>query len=116
MSEKLNKICVIIDGGKIVNPKAAENAVYRSIQSCLSCLVEGNPLTCSKISVQFMQSEDEPKQIGNIIYSILPAAYTSALSQAIAVSVETLPIQTDTIYKLIKKNDKSTPIESEKGK
>lgn len=116
MSEKLNKICVIIDGGKIVNPKAAENAVHRSIQSCLSCLVEGNPLTCSKISVQFMQSEDEPKQIGNIIYSILPAAYTSALSQAIAVSVETLPIQTDTIYKLIKKNDKSTPIESEKEK
>ena len=116
MREKISKICVIIDGGKIINPKAAENAVYRSIQSCLTSLVEGCSLSADKISVQFMQSEDEPKQIGNIIYSILPAAYTSALSQAIDINIESLPLKTDTLFKLMEKKSKDTKIESEEEK
>lgn len=98
--EQLRKICVIIDGGKILAPKAAENSVYRSIQRCLSTLVEEDPLTCPDISIKFMQSDEEPKQIGHLVYSILPAAYTSALSQALAVTVRSLPLQTDSLFKI----------------
>ena len=98
--EKLRKICVIIDGGKILHPKAAENAVYRSIQKSLSTFVAGEALKCPQISVQFTQSEEEPKQIGHIVYSILPAAYTSALSQALAIPVTSIPLQTDSLFKI----------------
>lgn len=98
--ENLRKICVIIDGGRILSPKSAENAVHRSIQRCLSTLVDDDSLKCPSISVQFMQSEEEPKQIGHLVYSILPAAYASALSQVLSVTVDFLPLQTDSIFKI----------------
>ena len=98
--ETLKKICVIIDGGKILHPKAAENAVHRAIQHCLASLVGEETLRCPTVSVQFTQSEEEPKQIGSLIYSMLPAAYASALSQAIAVTVSEMPLQTDSLYKI----------------
>ena len=102
--EKLRRICVIIDGGRILNPKAAENAVNRAIERCLASLVEGDSLKCPAVSVQFMQSEEEPKQIGRLIYSLLPAAYTSALSQAVAVTVPCLPLETDSLFKYAENN------------
>lgn len=103
--EKIRKICVIIDGGKILHPKAAENIVHRSISRCLSSLVRDESLKCPSISVQFTQSEEEPKQIGGLIYSILPAAYASALSQAIALTVNKLPLRTDSLYKIKKESE-----------
>lgn len=98
--EVIKRICVIIDGGKILSPKSAENAVHRSILRCLSMLVDEDSLRCPSISVQFMQSEEEPKQIGHLVYSVLPAAYTSALSQALAFTVSELPLQTDSLFKI----------------
>lgn len=105
--EKIRKICVIIDGGKILHPKAAENKIHRAVQHCLSSLVENEMLKAPLITVQFMQSEDEPKQIGNLIYSILPPAYTSALSQAMGLTVNSLPLQTDSIFKLMENENKN---------
>ena len=114
--EQLKKICVIIDGGKILNPKAAENVIHASIQHCLVSLVDGDALKCPVVSVQFTQSEEEPKQIGSLVYSILPAAYNAALSQAIAVHNETLPVQTDSIFKLMERHEELKPdaVEDEK--
>ncbi|MBQ4377856.1 MAG: xanthine dehydrogenase family protein [Treponema sp.] len=107
--EKIKKICVIIDGGKILHPKAAENAVHRSVQRCLSTLVNGDSLfsPAPQISVQFTQSEEEPKQIGHLVFSMLPAAYTSALSQALAVTVSSLPLSTNSIFNILERAKKS---------
>ncbi|MBR1723273.1 MAG: molybdopterin-dependent oxidoreductase, partial [Treponema sp.] len=98
--ENIKKISVVIDGGKILNPKAAESSVVSAIQRCLSMLVENELLQCPVITVNFTQSEEEPKQIGNLVFSMLPAAYTSALSQALAVRVGGLPLKCDSLYKL----------------
>ena len=103
--EKIKKICIIIDGGKILHPKAAENAIYRGIQRTLSLLVEDDSLSCPTVSVQFTQSEEEPKQIGHLVYSILPAAYTAALSQALSSTVSSLPLKTDSIFRTIEKSE-----------
>ncbi|WP_294428111.1 xanthine dehydrogenase family protein [uncultured Treponema sp.] len=105
--ENLRKICVIIDGGKILSPKAAENSVYRAIQRCLSTLVDEDTLKCPSISVQFTKSEEEPKQIGHLVYSMLPAAYTSALSQALAVTVSEVPLQSDSLFKIMEPHELS---------
>ena len=80
--------------------KAAETVVLHAVQQSLSSLIDDDTVKCPNISVQFMQSEAEPKQIGHIIHSILPAAFTSALSQALAAPVNELPLQTDSLYKL----------------
>uniref|UniRef100_UPI00388E2F51 molybdopterin cofactor-binding domain-containing protein n=1 Tax=Treponema sp. TaxID=166 RepID=UPI00388E2F51 len=112
-TEKLQKICVIIDAGKIINPKAAENEIHRSIQNCLNFLVKNKTFTCPEIKIQFTQSEEEPKQIGGLIYSILPAAYTSALSQALSSQIEYLPLQTDSIFKYIEKNENNKKLKIE---
>ena len=98
--ENIKKISLVIDGGKILNPKAAEKSVASAVQRCLSMLVENEFLQCPVITVNFTQSEEEPKQIGRLVYSMLPAAYTSALSQALAVRVGELPLKCDSLYKL----------------
>lgn len=100
--EKILKICVVIDGGKILHQQAAKKAIRVSIQKTLSLLMENEILKCHEkdISIQFINSDDEPKQIGHIIASILPPAFTAALSQTVSCPVGKLPLQTDTLFKI----------------
>ena len=71
-------------------------------------LVDGDPVfsPAPAVSVQFTQSDDEPKQIGHLVFSILPAAYTSALSQALASTVNSLPLKTDSLFKILSETNK----------
>ncbi|MBQ0051515.1 MAG: xanthine dehydrogenase family protein [Treponema sp.] len=98
--EKIISIHAIVDSGKILHVKAAENAVRQSIQKCLSTLVQKECVECPKITVQFAASEEEPKQLGHLIQSILPAAYASAISQSIGKNLNELPLKTDSLFKL----------------
>ncbi len=98
--ENILKICVVVDGGKILHVKAAENVIKTSIQKTLALLMEEEVLKCPEISVQFVQSEEEPKQIGHIVASILPPAFTAALSQALTDTVTSLPLKTDSLFKI----------------
>ena len=101
LQDKIRGVSFIIDAGKILNPRAAEISIKKSIQNVLSLLVENNTLETDSISIQFMQSDAEPRQIGEVVLSLLPAAYTSALSQAVGKTITELPIQTDTAFNLI---------------
>lgn len=103
--EKIKGIWIVVNAGKILNVKAAESAIKSSIQETLSLLVENETINCNDITVQFIQSKSESKQIGEIIYSIIPAAFTSALSQALSISVNSIPLKTNTIYDLRWKNE-----------
>lgn len=100
-SEKVKGVYAVIDCGKIINPKAAETTAKQAIKKCLSTLVDGDSLNCANIIVQFAQSDDEPKNLDSLIYSILPAAFSSATSQAIARGVNFLPLRTDSIFNLL---------------
>lgn len=102
-SPQLRGIWFIADAGKILNPHAAETALKKSIQEGLKELIEDEELESPAISIQFIQSEDEPKQLGDIAASLLPAAYSSALSQAVGETITNMPVQTDTVYKLTEK-------------
>ncbi|MBQ6780352.1 MAG: xanthine dehydrogenase family protein [Treponema sp.] len=101
--ENLRGIWVVVDAGKIFSAKAAESSVKAAIQQTLRELVEDDTVRCDNIRVQFIQSTSEPKQIGDIVYSLLPAAFAMALSQALAITITRLPIQNDTLYKLSQK-------------
>lgn len=95
----IKKINAIISAGKIGIPKVAENSVKLSIEHALSEIVEDDALKCDKISVSFVQSENDPKQIDGLISRILPAAFSSALSQAIGHEINTIPVKPQTFFK-----------------
>ena len=99
-SEQVTGVFAVIDCGKIANPQAAETAAKQAIKKCLSTLVFGDSLKCPKIVVQFAQSDDEPKNLDSLIYSILPSAFCSATSQALALTVNELPLKTDSLFKI----------------
>lgn len=108
-AQKVSGVYAVIDCGKIINPQAAESAAKQAIKRCLSTLVQGDKLECAKIDVKFAQSEDEPKNLDSLIYSIVPAAFCSAVSQSIARKVTKLPLETDSIFKIKEKiSDKKT--------
>lgn len=95
----IKKIYALISAGKIGIPKVAENSVKLSIEHALSELVEDEALKCDKISVSFVQSEKDPAQIDGLISRILPAAFTSALSQAIGHEINTIPLKPQIFFK-----------------
>lgn len=98
----LRGIWFIVDAGKILNPRTAETSIKNTIQEDLAELVEDDRNLETAISIQFMQSQEDAKQIGEIASSLLPAAYTSALSQAIGKLITKIPVENDLIYKMTK--------------
>ncbi len=112
-SEQVTGVFAVIDCGKIANPQAAETAAKQAIKKCLSTLVFGDSLKCPKIVVQFAQSDDEPKNLDSLIYSILPSAFCSATSQALALTVNELPLKTDSLFKIKEISEKSKKIKNQ---
>ena len=55
-----------------------------------------------------MTSENEPIQIDGLISKILPAAFSSAVSQAISKEISTIPMKTDQIFKELSNNENSS--------
>lgn len=112
-SEQVTGVFAVIDCGRIANPQAAETAAKQAIKKCLSTLVFGDSLKCPKIVVQFAQSDDEPKNLDSLIYSILPPAFCSATSQALAITVNELPLKTDSLFKIKEISEKSKKIKNQ---
>ncbi len=100
--EQLRGIWVVINCGRLMSSRAAENTVKSGIQQTLSTLVSGETLRCDNIRVQFVQSDEEPKQLGALVHSLIPAAFSAAISQALASPLSHLPMETDTLYKITK--------------
>jgi len=94
----IREIDVIINAGKILIGKAAEQTVRLSINHVLSEILEEETLDCKKIKITFIQSESEPCQLGGLIAKVLPSAFSSALSQALAKDFTKVPVNGDSLY------------------
>ena len=114
--EKVREINIIINGGKILNSTAAESNIKLAVQRVLTSLVEEDTIECSSIKIAFMQSEENPTQIGELVYQVLPAAYTEALSQALGCTVSTLPLQSNSLYKLLQAKESEELQQAKKQK
>ncbi|GMO46973.1 MAG: hypothetical protein Pg6C_08990 [Treponemataceae bacterium] len=101
LRETIRGIWFAVDGGEILSVKQAETTVRRTIQDMLSSFVLHDKLDPGKISISFLKNGGSPKQIEDAAYTVLPAAFTSALSQCASFPVRTLPIETDTMFRLI---------------
>lgn len=98
-SVKIRGIWITVDIGHVLNEKQAKLSVLRNIDDILSNLVEGHPLKSEKIHINFVETQPEPKQLGELIYNILPAAFANAVSLVLNKTITKLPLSGDTIYR-----------------
>ena len=98
-SVRIRNIWLTIDIGHILDIKQAKQSILRNIADILSNLVEGQPLKPEKIHISFLESDSEPKQLGELVYNILPAAFANAVSLVLNKTITKLPLSGDTIYR-----------------
>ena len=103
----IKNVKAVLNAGKIGIPKIAENSVKLSIQHALTELVVDENLHCDQISVSFVQSDNDPTQIDALTSRILPAAFTSALSQATGHEINTIPVKPQHFFKEMISNENS---------
>ncbi len=100
--ERITHIWLAIDGGEILSPRSAEETIKCGIQQMLPELITDRTPDMPAVSITFAQNSGESKQIGDLIFSLIPAAFTQALTQAAECGVHQLPLATDTIFRLMR--------------
>lgn len=109
-SEKIKGIWLTVDCGELFDEQAALRTIRLEIQQELSMLVEEKSIHCDKISVKFIQSKNKSGQVGALVHNTLPAAFSSALSLALATQLTKLPCTEAQIFNLIKERETSTQL------
>lgn len=108
-SHKITGVWVAVDCGEILSLKAAESTIKLCIAQELEHLSSDIDLCYPEIKIFFVQSTNPPSQISSLIHNIIPAAYTSALSQAVSSTVRSFPCSGKELFELIEaaKNETS---------
>ncbi len=97
-SYAIKSIWVSIDAGAVMDKRRARYAIQDCIKKILSQTMKNQMLSEPVISVTFIDSTEEPKQMRELIYSTLPAAICNALSQILQQPCQSFPIEPKTIY------------------
>ncbi|MGL4982075.1 MAG: hypothetical protein ACRC4W_04390, partial [Treponemataceae bacterium] len=101
---QVKKVSLFIDAGKILDKDAALLSVRRSAEQILSSLTTIDVMDFPCIEIDFFDSGENPKEIGELLSFILPAAFTSSISQIIGQAVISLPLDPALIYNAIENN------------
>ena len=96
---KIRGIWLSINAGSILNKKQSEISIKKDINDILRSVMDGMMLSPEKIMINFIESQEDPKQLGCIVYSTLPAAIANAIAHALQKTVHTVPVPIDYIYK-----------------
>ncbi len=109
--EKIKGLWMTVNCGELFDKKAAERTLKLAIQQELLTLVENSKLQCDTIKIFFVDSEESPGQIGELVHNTVPAAFSSALSLALSTHIDTLPVSQSLIYDLIKERENEADTE-----
>ena len=104
-NERIKGIWLVIDCGELFDKAAALKAIRLEIQQQLEMLVKDKSIPCDNITIQFIESKNKAGQIGDLVRNTLPAAFSSALSLALATQLTRLPCTEKQIFELIKKRE-----------
>ena len=104
-NERIKGIWLVIDCGELFDKSAALRAIRLEIQQQLEMLVKDKSIPCDNITITFMESKNKAGQIGDLVRNTLPAAFSSALSLALATQLTKLPCTEKQIFELIKKRE-----------
>lgn len=101
----LRDVNIALECGELLDEKSAVSSVKTEASRIISNFVEPNSLNVVYPKVEFISSGEPPKEIGTIIEDVLPAAFSSAVSQALGIEVTELPMKTDSIFKLLSRKE-----------
>ena len=104
-NERIKGIWLVIDCGELFDKAAALRAIRLEIQQQLEMLVQDKSIPCDNITINFIESKSKPGQIGDLVRNTLPAAFSSALSLALATQLTKLPCTEKQIFETIKKRE-----------
>ena len=104
-NERIKGIWLVIDCGEIFDKTAALKSIRLEIQQQLEMLVRDKSIPCENITIQFIQSKNKSGQIGELVRNTLPAAFSSALSLALATQLTKLPCTEKQLFELIKQRE-----------
>ena len=107
-NERIKGIWLVIDCGELFDKRAALRAIRLEIQQQLEMLVKDKSIPCDNITISFIESKNKAGQIGDLVRNTLPAAFSSALSLALATQLTKLPCTEKQIFELIKKRETRT--------
>ena len=91
-------IWVAVEGGEILSRERAVATIKAAIRESIQEFVAWEEIEVQNIFVELLPGSKEPKQLGTLIYSLLPAAISSAISQACNKVVSTIPLQTNYVH------------------
>ena len=112
-NERIKGIWLVIDCGELFDKVAALRAIRLEIQQELEMLVEGKSIPCENITIEFIPSKNKSGQLGELVRNTLPAAFSSALSLALASQLTQLPCTEKQLFELIKQRETRTEIKQE---
>ncbi|MCR5606328.1 MAG: molybdopterin-dependent oxidoreductase, partial [Treponema sp.] len=116
--QTLQKITLVLKAGKIENPINATTSLQRDVNQILDMLIDDTKLDLCPVNVSFIQADDAPSYIGNIIFNTIPSAYFQALRQILNSTINKMPVNVEGTFNMITsseftENTKITSIISE---
>ena len=104
-SEKIKGIWISVCCGELLDEAAALRTIRLEVQQEPQMLVKGKGVSYSNLHVNFVKSDKKSSQIGELVHNTLPAAFSSALSLALATQITELPVTENQLYNLVKKRN-----------
>ena len=98
---ELRNLYVVLDCGEVLDEKSAANSLKVSVCQLISSFSDIISLNNINPEIYFLPSSENPKGIGEIINHIIPAAITSAISQAAGKPLTSVPLKPDTIFNMV---------------
>ena len=87
-----------------------------AVQKIFNSLIDDETIEVQNLKISFIQSEENPCQIGELVYHLIPSAYSQALSQALNCEINYLPLKADSIFEKIREQKKLLKEMEEKKK
>ena len=99
--EEIVAVRLLVDGGRLLNQERAVSAVKAAVQRMVKIMADDSCAACANIAIRFLKSDGEAKKIGDLVHSALPAAFISAVSQALGRTVSDFPIGSRRIFDIL---------------
>lgn len=111
-NEKIKGIWLVADCGEVFDEEVAIHSLKLEIQQELSMLVEGKTVPYENCTVEFIKSKNKSGQMSSLVHNTLPAAFSCALSLALATQLTKLPCTENQIFELIKDRETAASLEN----
>jgi CO/xanthine dehydrogenase Mo-binding subunit len=126
---KIRGVWLAVDGGKIISANRSRRSLTRNTVQALGWsfteyieYTDGvlpksqydnfailPPGDIPPVNIEFLPDSEEPKGIGELPYTCIPAAFIQAVSQAMDFSFKSIPLKRKEIWEMVRLKKTETP-------